>query len=295
MTSLFFSSVCPVEFSTQSSGSHAQWRGKSGLNAHADFVMQTDDSFGQLLRPLNRGSSTIHSSFRRPSTTASSPVFPSCPNLQQLGHFPSGDLRGSKADIWDGGHRVPFIVSWPQRVAPSTRRANLVCLTDVLATVAEIVGQPLPTNAGEDSVSFLTSLLSKPEEGRPTSSDTKHVRHDVIHHSISGYFAIRRDNWKLCVCPDSGGWTDPKPSAKAWAVREQAQQPLLQLYDMTQDIGEQSNRVQEQPEIVQQLLALLHHQVLHGLMSPGPDQKNDFAVTVEKRPGNEASTNKALE
>ncbi len=273
----------------------AQWRGKSGLNAHADFVMQTDDSFGQVIAALRETGQLDNTLVICSADNGTSAPTSKLSELQQLGHFPSGDLRGSKADIWDGGHRVPFIVSWPQRVAPSTRCANLVCLTDVLATVAEIVGQPLPTNAGEDSVSFLTSLLSKPEEGRPTSSDTKHVRHDVIHHSISGYFAIRRDNWKLCVCPDSGGWTDPKPSAKAWAAREQAQQPLLQLYDMTQDIGEQSNRVQEQPEIVQQLLALLHHQVLHGRSTPGPDQKNDFAVTVEKRPGNEASTSKASE
>ena len=92
---------------------------------------------------------------------------------------------------------------------------------------------------------------------------------------------------------DPIGWTDPKPAAKAWAKLEQAHQPLLQLYDMTQDIGEQSNRVQDHPEVVQRLLELLRHQVSRGRSTPGPDQTNDIEVTIEKRPGNEASDSKA--
>lgn len=271
----------------------AQWRGKSGLNTHADFVMQTDDSFGQVITALRETGQLDNTLVICSSDNGTSAPTSKMSELQQLGHFPSGELRGSKADIWDGGHRVPFIVAWPQRVSPSTRCAGLVCLTDVLATVAEIVGEPLPTNAGEDSVSFLAALLSKKEEASSTIGDIQPARQVVIHHSISGYFAIRQDKWKLCVCPDSGGWTDPKPAAQAWAKLEQAQQPLLQLYDMTQDIGEQSNRVQDHPEVVQRLLELLRHQILRGRSTPGPDQTNDVEVTIEKRPGNEASDSKA--
>ena len=72
----------------------------------------------------------------------------------------------------------------------------------------------------QEGVSFLAALLSNAADVRSKNGDLHSARYVVIHHSISGYFAIRQDQWKLCVCPDSGGWTDPKPAAKAWAKLE---------------------------------------------------------------------------
>ncbi|KKM04692.1 hypothetical protein LCGC14_1761640, partial [marine sediment metagenome] len=60
-----------------------------------------------------------------------------------------------KADIWEGGHRVPFIVHWPGVVTPNSKSNQLVCLTDVMATLAEILRHPLAPGEGEDSFSFL--------------------------------------------------------------------------------------------------------------------------------------------
>ncbi len=251
-----------------------EWQGRSGLNDHADFVMQTDDSFGQVVAALRETGQLDRTLILCSSDNGTSAPTSKLTQLQKLGHFPSGDLRGSKADIWDGGHRVPFLVSWPQVVAPGSRSESLVCLTDVLATAAQIVDQPLPENAAEDSFSFLASLQGKSEP----------ARRDVIHHSIAGYFAIRQDNWKLCLCPDSGGWTDPKPSSKNWKALEQASLPLLQLHDMTHDIGEQTNQSEAQPEVVAKLQALLREQVARGRSNPGPDQANDVEITIDKRP-----------
>ncbi len=256
------------------------WQGKSGLNEHADFVMQTDDSFGQVVAALRETGQLDNTLIICSSDNGTSAPTSKMSQLQKLGHFPSGDLRGSKADIWDGGHRVPFIVSWPQHVAPNTRSGNLVCLTDVLATIADVVDQPLPSGAAEDSFSFLPTLRGTTDQGNSTPA-----RRDVIHHSVSGYFAIRQDNWKLCLCPDSGGWTDPKPTAKSWSAIEQAGQSLVQLYDMTQDIGEQTNQAQQHPQVVERLLTLLRQQVSRGRTTPGPEQANDVDVTIDKRPG----------
>ena len=114
-------------------------------------------------------------------------------------------MRGSKADIFDGGHRIPFIARWPDRTKAGSRCAQTICLTDLMATCAEILGAKLPDNAGEDSVSILPALLG---------TDKAPLHEAVVHHSINGSFAIRQGKWKLELCADSGGWSDPKPGSK---------------------------------------------------------------------------------
>ena len=251
-----------------------EWQGRSGLNEHADFVMQTDDSFGRVVAALRETGQLENTLIVCSSDNGTSAPTSNKQQLEQMGHFPSGDLRGSKADIWDGGHRVPFLVSWPKVVTAGKRSDHLLCLTDLMATVADIVQQPLPENAAEDSFSFLPVLHGRPAEQRPP----------VIHHSIAGYFAIRHGNWKLALCPDSGGWSDPRPSAAGWAKLEAAGQPLVQLYDMVRDLGEQSNRAAKMPEKVDQLRAELEQLVAHGRSTPGPQQANDAEIAIDKRP-----------
>lgn len=251
-----------------------QWQGKSGLNEHADFVMQTDDSFGKVVQALRDSGKIDNTLILCSSDNGTSGPTSKIKDLQQLGHYPSGDLRGSKADIWDGGHRVPFLVSWPAVVQPGSRTDGLVCLTDVTRTVCDIVGIEVPDNAAEDSISFLPLL-----QGKPT-----HQRHDVVHHSVAGYFAIRHDNWKLSLCPASGGWTGTRPSKKAWAKYQQNGMPMVQLIDMDADLGEQTNLAQSNPAKVQQLRALLEQHVKLGRSTPGTPQANDTAIVINKQP-----------
>ena len=252
-----------------------QWQGKSGLNAHADFVMQTDDSFRQVVQALRDNEMLDHTLILCSSDNGTSAPTSKKSELEAMGHFPSADLRGSKADIWDGGHRVRFLVSWPNVVAPGSRTDGIVCLTDVTRTVAEILDVDLPENAAEDSISFLPLL-----KGEPT-----HSRHDVIHHSIDGYFAIRKDNWKLSLCPDSGGWTGTKPSKKSWAAYQSKGLPLVQLIDMTADIGEQTNLALSNPAKVDELRQMLADQVQRGRSTPGTNQPNDSDIVIDKHPG----------
>lgn len=251
-----------------------EWQGKSGLNSHADFVMQTDNSFGRVVAALRDNGLIDNTLILCSSDNGTSAPTSKMNQLNQLGHFPSGDLRGSKADIWDGGHRVPFLVSWPGVVAPGSRTDGLVCLTDVTRTVADILMTQLPDNASEDSVSFLPLLKGQKQ----------HDRHDVIHHSISGYFAIRQDNWKLSLCPASGGWTGDRPSRKSWAKYAKQGLPMVQLIDMERDLGEQQNLASSNPEKVAELKTLLEKQIKNGRSTPGPEQSNDVAIVIEKHP-----------
>ncbi|QEG38361.1 sulfatase family protein [Roseimaritima ulvae] len=252
----------------------ADWQGRSGLNKHADFVMQTDDSFGQVMQALIDGGLAENTIVICSSDNGTSAPTSNLKQLQSMGHYPSGQLRGSKADIWDGGHRVPFLVRWPAVVKPGSRCDSLVCLTDVMRTMAEVLQVDLPVDAAEDSHSFLPALKGSPD----------HSRQDVIHHSVSGYFAIRRGDWKLNLCPDSGGWTAPKPSAAKWKQYRREGRPLVQLYDMSDDMGEQTNLANQHGDTVASLRALLDDQVNRGRSTPGPERSNDVEVVIDKRP-----------
>lgn len=251
-----------------------KWQGKSGLNPHADFVMQTDDSFGRVVAALKDNGMIDNTLILCSSDNGTSASTSKMSQLNELGHFPSGDLRGSKADIWDGGHRVPFLVSWPGVVAPGSRSDGLVCLTDLTRTVADILNTDLPDNACEDSISFLPLLKGQKEHGRRS----------VIHHSISGYFAIRKDNWKLSLCPASGGWTGDRPSRKAWAKYRDKGMPMIQLIDMDKDLGEQQNLADSNADKVAELKTLLKAQIQRGRSTPGSQQSNDADIVINKRP-----------
>lgn len=243
-----------------------QWRGKSGLNAYADFVMETDWSVGEVLEALDAGGVAKDTLVVVTSDNGCSPSA-KIPELRDLGHAVNGPLRGNKADIYDGGHRVPFLVSWPAKAKPSVSD-QLVCLTDVFVTVAEAAGAPIPENAGEDSFSFLPVLT-----GTGTSK-----RESAVHHSIQGAFAIRQGPWKLELCAGSAGWSAPRePEARKQGL------PDTQLYKIGDgDLAEQKNVAKENPEIVERLTKQLEKIVADGRSTPGAPQKNTVEVVLRK-------------
>ncbi|MCC9602660.1 arylsulfatase [Stieleria sp. JC731] len=243
-----------------------KWAGKSGLNEHADFVMQSDDSFGQVIDALERTGLRQNTLIICSSDNGTSAPTSKMSELQSKGHFSSGDLRGSKADIWDGGHRVPFIVSWPEHVQAGSSCDQLVGLQDVLATLAEMINVPVPSGCGEDSVSFYSLL----------KGDRSPTRTSLVHHSVSGYFAIRQGDWKLSLCPDSGGWTGKRPSKKTWRSYQEQGLPMVQLVNIAKDLGEQQNLANEYPEKV---VALKNK--LTQIVNEHP---NDTQITIEKSP-----------
>ncbi len=219
-----------------------EFRGKSPVGAYGDFCEQTDAVVGDICAALARAGLAEDTLVLFTSDNGCSPAAGTA-QLERKGHFPSAGRRGYKADVFEGGHRVPFVVRWPGRVVPGSRYAETVCLTDVLATCAELADVRVPDTAGEDSVSLCPALLGETQAP---------LREATVHHSINGSFAIRKGKWKLELCPGSGGWSAPKPKSKA-----EEGLPPVQLYDMASDPAERRNLQAEYPEVVRELTALL--------------------------------------
>jgi len=244
-----------------------EWQGKSGLNPYADFVMQTDATVGAVLDSLDKHGLATDTLVILTSDNGCSPQA-KFDELLAKDHNPSYVFRGHKADIFDGGHRIPFIARWPAKIKPASTSDQLICLTDLMATCAEILGVKLPDDAGEDSVSILPALVGKANGP---------LREAVVHHSINGSFAIRQGQWKLELCGDSGGWSAPRPGQKG-----PDKLPALQLYDLSHDIGEKENVASEHPEIVTRLTKLLEKYVADGRSTPGAKQKNTVDPKIRK-------------
>ncbi|CAK9037555.1 N-acetylgalactosamine-6-O-sulfatase [Durusdinium trenchii] len=238
-----------------------EFLGKSGTNANGDFVLQTDDAVGQIVRAIEEAGIAQQTLLIVTSDNGCAPLA-DYKELAKFGHDPSAEFRGHKADIFEGGHRVPFVIRWPQRVSPATSCEATICLTDLMRTCADVLGVTLSDNAAGDSVSFLPAI-KQPELKEP-------LRASVVHHSINGSFAIRQGKWKLNLCPGSGGWSDPS-DAKARRMGL----PLVQLYDLEQDSAETSNLARKFPEIVDELAEKLLKDIERGSSTPGERRKND--------------------
>jgi arylsulfatase A-like enzyme len=245
----------------------SEWRGKSGLNPYADFVMQVDAEVGKVSAALDKNDLAQDTLLIFTSDNGCSPQA-DFPALRAKGHDPSGRFRGTKADIFEGGHRVPFIARWPGKVKAGSTSDQLICLNDLMATCAEIVGVKLPNNAGEDSVSMLPALFG---------TRNAPLRETLVHHSVNGSFAIREKSWKLVLCPDSGGWSAPRPgSANAKPL------PAIQLYELSHDLGETTNVQDQYPEVVARLTKLLEKFVREGRSTPGARQPNTGDIDIQR-------------
>ena len=236
-----------------------EWQGKSSIGKYGDFLMETDWVIGEVLAELAAQGVDENTILIFTTDNGCSPAA-KIPDLVSKGHLPNAHWRGHKADIFEGGHRVPFLVRWPSKVKPGTESASTICTTDLFATVAELCGESVDEKTAEDSYSFLPDLLGKGASARPS----------VVHHSIGGYFAIREGDWKLNVCPGSGGWSSPKPNSKA-----AKELPIVQLYNLKDDPSEKNNLQDKHPEKVAALVKQLATLIRNGRSTDGPVQKND--------------------
>lgn len=226
-----------------------RFQGETTLGEYGDFVHQVDASVGQVLKAIrdsgeedntivfftsDNGSYMYRYTDGREDHVEQSSV----QGFRKERHQSNGPFRGTKADIWEAGHRVPFFVRWPGKVKPQTENGNTICLTDIYATLATIVQSPIGDSEAEDSFS-LSKMLQGSTTPRPAP---------VIHHSGSGMFAIRSGKWKLIAGNGSGGREAPKgaPFGKPF-----------QLFDISQDISEQRDVAAQNPEVVAELSAAL--------------------------------------
>ena len=244
-----------------------RFKGKSPLGPYGDFLMETDWVVGEVLAELDERKLAENTLVIFTTDNGCSPQA-KFKELAGHDHFPSGGLRGHKADIYEGGHRVPFLVRWPGKVAAASTTDRTVCQTDIFATVAEAISQPLGEADAPDSVSFLPTLTGGKQEARPAT----------IHHSINGSFAIRKGEWKLCLCPGSGGWSEPKPN-QAWKDKAL---PRVQLFNLNHDLAEEKNLEAKHPEKVKELVQELVTLLERGRTTHGPKQANHGKIPFQQ-------------
>lgn len=240
-----------------------EFQGKSGTNEYGDFCLQVDDTVGRVMTALEKNGLTDNTIVIFTADNGCSPAA-DFEELAAFNHNPSYVFRGHKADIFEGGHRIPFIIRWPESIPAGGTGDQTFCLTDLTATMAEITGYDLPDNGAEDSVSNLPIWQGAAAEP---------VREATVHHSINGSFSIRKGKWKLEMCPGSGGWSFPRGNHP----EESEGLPPIQLYDLSQDIGERTNVQDQHPDIVAELKALLTNYVKNGRSTPGAPQPNTGA------------------
>ena len=246
----------------------------SGLNPYGDFVMQVDHHMGQLFETLQKTGIDKQTLVIFTSDNGCSPQA-NFELLQSKGHYPSERYRGHKADIYEGGHRVPFIVRWPEVIPSGQQTKAMACLTDVYATLEALTKQTKGTLGGEDGFNLLPVFKGKSHS----------VRDSLISHSIGGSFAIRKGSWKLCLSAGSGGWSAPRE-----AEAKKKGLPSMQLFNLKTDPAESKNLIAEESAKVNELLLLLDLQVKNGRSTPGEPVSNDrkiqflpSGVTLPKR------------
>lgn len=227
-----------------------EWKGKSGLdNAAADLIMETDAAVGRVLEAVQKTGNADNTLVIFTADNGFAP-YVGAKDLEARGHFPSGPLRGYKGDVYEGGHRVPYIIRWPVVVKPGTVSGQLVHHADLIATLAEIFGEKLPDNAGEDSFSILPLLRG---EDRP-------VRETAVSTANAGIPGFRQGAWKLILAADPVSKTE------------------VQLYNLADDLAENKNLAATHPERVRAMRARFEKIITDGRSTPGPGQKNDVRV-----------------
>jgi arylsulfatase A-like enzyme len=223
-----------------------EFAGTTGLGPYGDFIRQVDTSVGQVLDALEKNGLSentlvIYTSdngsymYRFPEEREDHVTDPSAHGFHPSSHQANGIWRGTKADVWEAGHRVPFIARWPGTVPKNSRNHDTVCLTDVFATFADLTGLSIPANAGEDSFSLLP-LMRGEEWPDP--------RAPVIHHSSNGIFSLRDGKWKMVFGNGSGG--REKPAGKPF------EKPYF-LFDLENDPSETTNIIDRFPEIARRM------------------------------------------
>ncbi|KPM47774.1 sulfatase family protein [Jiulongibacter sediminis] len=240
-------------------------KGQSGLNEYADFVLMIDGLVGQLMNELEKQGLDSNTMIVFASDNGCAP-YADVEGLEEKGHRPSMNFRGYKADIYEGGHRIPLIIKWKGHFEAGKVVDATNCLTDFMATVADLNGVKIPENTAEDSFSLLPLLTGQGE----------FLRKNTIHHSVDGNFAIRQGDWKLIMAPGSGGWSYPR------AGKEPKDAPKVQLFNLKSDSGERENLVEKEKEQYEFLRSQLQQVIKNGRSNEGPAQEY---VNVENWPG----------
>ena len=229
---------------------NAPWKGQGHLDSdYADFVVETDAAVGRILAALAAAGVAENTLVLLTSDNGCASYI-GVKQLEAEGHFPSGPLRDYKASVYEGGHRVPFIITWPGTVQPASTCAQLVHHADFIATLAEILGDHLPDHAAEDSISLLPLL----------KGDDRPVRRHAVSTACNGLPSFRDGSWKYIAAPEP------------------------ELYDLGADIAESRNLAPQHPDRVRSMQREFENIIRAGRSTPGTPQRNDVTVVRYPKP-----------
>jgi arylsulfatase A-like enzyme len=229
----------------------AGFRAKSQAGYYGDFVVQTDAAIGRVLEALAQRELVDNTLV---VVTSDNGAHWLASDIEQFGHRSNANWRGQKADLWEGGHRVPFIARWPGKIKSGTTSDETICLTDLLRTLAAILDASLPRDAAADSYNILPALLGH--------KNAQPIREATVHQSGDGTLAIRQGPWKLCFALGSHGFSEPR------SVQPKPGEPLGQLYNLADDPAEAKNLWATEPTIVARLTALMERYKKEGRSMP---------------------------
>lgn len=235
-----------------------EFRGTSKAGIYGDFVYQTDHVVGRVLTALKQNGLAENTLI---IVTSDNGSHWRESEITKYDHLANGNFRGMKADIFEGGHRVPFVASWPKNIPPGSISNENLSLVDLLATFAALTGAELPENAGEDSYNQLSSFLGH--------NNDEPIREATVYHSLRGMFAIQQGPWKFIDGQTSGGFAAPKE--KKAIENKKSKVPAGQLYNLAADPSESNNLYEQHPDKVAELKALLTRYQEQGHSQPQAD------------------------
>lgn len=236
-----------------------QFKNSTKIGAYGDYVVETDWVLGEVLKALEKNGITENTLLI--VTSDNGPETLMIKRKEEFNHFSAGNLRGCKRDNWEGGHRVPFFVQWPEQIKYGSTSDQVLCLTDLMKTFAAIVDYDISDDEGEDSYNMFPAFKGV---------DTEQIREATIHHSSSGKFAIRKGDWVLLLHPGSGGNDNKYKPVISGLMNEP-----VSLYNLKTDIEQQYNIYKKYPEIVNELKNLAVKYVQEGRSTKGTPQNND--------------------
>ncbi len=240
---------------------------RSSAGMYGDFMAMVDANIGRVLAALEEAGMAENTMVI--FTSDNGPVWYNT-DVERFGHDATAGLRGMKGDAWEAGHRMPFIVKWPGKVAAGSANGQTICFTDLFATLAGITGQALPAGTAPDSYSFLPELTGK--------AATTGARPPIVMPSANGTMMIRSGDWKLIDHLGSGGFSKPG------RIEPGPGDPEGQLYNLVSDRGEQINLYAENPHIVARLQAEMQ-EILDGSYSGNADVPSEVEVMHRKDSG----------
>lgn len=215
-----------------------EFKGKSEVDEYGDYVQMVDNQVGQILQSLkdNGFEENTLVVFTSDNGAYWHPAF-----IEKFNHSANHIFKGMKADIWEAGHHIPFMVKWPGKIEAGSQSDQTICLTDFFNTVQNLF-ETTESIKAEDSFSILSIL-----DGKEKTNN----RPPVIHHSSQGKFAIRIGDWKFIEGLGSGGFTAPKNPEPVVGG------PKDQLYNLKNDPQEKENLWLAQPEKVAEMKDML--------------------------------------